>query len=117
MKVNTGFLTISPFYAYQSMADVICRACACIMSLPCVCTRTTGTCHLLHAVPCDLASALHVSDSEELHLSVFQGLYNICDGVCIGSAFESIKLCSSPFAFFHDCNMSVTLCISLLSVT
>ena len=73
-------------------------------------------CHLLHAVPCDLASALRLSDSEEFHLLVFHGVYTNCDGVCIGSAFDSIKLCP-PFAFSPDCNMSITSCVSLLSVT
>jgi len=48
---------------------------------------------------------------------VFQGLYTKSDDVCIGSAFDSMRLCSSPFAFSHDCNMSVTSCLSLLSVT
>jgi len=74
-------------------------------------------CHLLHAVPCDLAIALLVSDSEEFHLLLFHGRYTNCDDVCIGSTFDSMKLCSSPFAFSHDCNMSVTSCVSLLSVT
>ena len=74
-------------------------------------------CHLLHALPCDLASALRVSDSEEFHLLVFHGRYTNCDDVCIGSAFDSTKLCSSPFAFSHDCNMSITSCVSLVSVT
>jgi len=73
-------------------------------------------CPLLHAVPGDLASALRVSDSEEFHILVFHGRYTNCDDVCIGSAFDSMKLCSSPFAFPHDCKMSVTSCVSLLSV-
>jgi hypothetical protein len=74
-------------------------------------------CHLLHAIPCYLASLLRVPDSEEFHLLVFHGLYTNCDDGCIGFAFDSIKLCSSPFAVSHDCNMSVTSCVSLLPVT
>jgi hypothetical protein len=64
----------------------------------------------------DLTSAIRVSDIEEFHILVFDGRYVNCDDICIGSAFDSMKLSFLPLLSL----MMVTcplLRVSLLSIT
>jgi hypothetical protein len=113
---------ITPFCWYQSMAEVICRACASVRSITCVCTMTDCTDSRQHTPGATCFTLLRLDKRtsrfrhfEEFHILVFDGRCVNCEDICTGSAFDSIKLSFYPIAVSHDCNMLVTSCVSSFS--